>query len=62
MAEGSKHRSASDARKAQLLGAAQNEQQRLLVGWLFDGFVALEQTEFGELEPIGVSAPLECRR
>ncbi len=46
-----------DPRTTALLVLVPGAQQRELVGWILEGLEGLEQTDFGELEPVGVAAP-----
>jgi len=48
---------AADPRSAALLMLVPNPQQRALVAWILQSLEALEQMDFGELEPVGVGAP-----
>jgi len=47
-----------DPRTAALLALAGPFVQPALITWLLRGFDALEQTDFGEREPVGVGAPV----
>ena len=47
--------------KAAASGATQERQQRELVTRTLRAFDQLEQIDFGELEPVGISAPTEPR-
>ena len=40
------------------LTQVQDPTQRQLVAWVLRSLDALEQTDFGELEPVGVAAPI----
>ena len=51
----------TDARTSALLTLAPDPMQRMLLSRVLHGFDALEQTDFGELEPVGVTAPTESR-
>jgi hypothetical protein len=51
----------TDARTSALLILAPDPMQRALLSRVLRGFDALEQTDFGELEPVGVTAPTESR-
>ena len=46
-----------DPRSAALLTLVPEGSERVLVDWLLQSLTALEQTDFGELEPVGVSSP-----
>ncbi len=46
-----------DPRNAALLTLVPQAAQRELVNWLLQSLAVLEQTDFGELEPVGVGAP-----
>lgn len=46
-----------DPRNAALVALVPQGTQRELVDWLLQSLVVLEQTDFGELEPVGVAAP-----
>jgi len=46
---------------AALLAVAGNQIPSALVTWMVRSFDALEDTDFGELEPVGVGAPLATR-
>ncbi len=50
--------SRGDPRKAALLALVQAAPEGELLSLVLDGFEALEQTDFGELEPVGVGAPV----
>ena len=47
----------TDARTRLLIELTNDRFPRALLEWLLHGFEALEQTDFGELEPVGVAAP-----
>ena len=47
----------SDPRIAALIAAAGAAVPAALVSWLLQGLDALEQQDFGEIEPVGVGAP-----
>jgi len=46
-----------DPRTRWLLAVAREQVPPALVGWLLRSLDALEQTDFGEIEPVGVAAP-----
>lgn len=46
-----------DARTRWLLAVAREQVPAALVGWLLRSLDVLEQTDFGEIEPVGVAAP-----
>jgi hypothetical protein len=50
-----------DPRTSALLVLVHDPVQRELLARVLLGFDALEQTDFGELEPVGVAAPTEPR-
>jgi len=47
----------ADPRRAALLMLVPDPQQRELVAWILQSLEALEQTDFGELEPVSAGAP-----
>ena len=47
----------NDPRTAALVALVPTIDQRALVEWLLDSLDALEQRDFGEVEPIGVASP-----
>jgi hypothetical protein len=47
----------ADPRRAALLMLVPNPQQRELAASILQSLEALEQIDFGELEPVGVGAP-----
>jgi hypothetical protein len=51
----------TDVRTAALLQLVANADQRNLAAWLLASLDALEQTDFGELEPAGVGAAMPER-
>lgn len=50
-------REGDDPRNAALLTLVLQPAQRELVDWLLQSLAVLEQTDFGELEPVGIGAP-----
>ena len=50
-------RGGDDPRNAALLTLVPQAARRELVDWLLRSLAVLEQTDFGELEPVGVGAP-----
>jgi hypothetical protein len=53
--------SAADPRTAAVRVLAGDQVPPALVAWLLQTFDALEQTDFGTLEPVGVGAPVPPR-
>jgi hypothetical protein len=49
----------TDPRTRGLLEAMGERFPRPLLEWLLHSFDALEQTDFGELEPVGIGAPTD---
>lgn len=49
--------SSADARTRMLIELTNDRFPRALLEWLLQSFETLEQTDFGELEPVGVAAP-----
>ena len=47
----------ADARTRMLIELTNDRFPRALLEWLLQSFETLEQTDFGELEPVGVAAP-----
>jgi len=47
-----------DPRTRWLLAVAREQVPAALVGWLLRSLDTLEQTDFGEIEPVGVGAPI----
>ena len=47
----------TDPRTRILIEMSNDRFPRELLEWLLHSFDALEQTDFGELEPVGVAAP-----
>jgi hypothetical protein len=47
----------TDPRTHMLIEMASDRFPRELLEWLLHSFDTLEQTDFGELEPVGVAAP-----
>ena len=50
--------SKNDPRMGWLLAVARDRVPQALVIWLLQSLDGLEQVDFGELEPVGVGAPL----
>jgi hypothetical protein len=48
---------AIDPRTRMLIEMAKDRFPRELLEWLLHNFDTLEQTDFGELEPVGIGAP-----
>jgi hypothetical protein len=57
MADEPRQRREDDPRVAALLSLAATEPERALLSALLQSFDALEQADFGELEPFGVGSP-----
>ncbi len=53
--------SVKDPRTAALLAAVGSRFPQALLEWLLRSFEELEQTDFDELEPVGVAAPIGTR-
>ena len=49
---------ATDPKTAALLTLVADPDQQRLLAWLLLGLDTLEQTDFGEIEPVGVMAPI----
>jgi hypothetical protein len=53
--------SEADPRTAAVRALAGDQVPAALLAWLLQSFDALEQTDFGTLEPVGVGAPVPPR-
>jgi hypothetical protein len=51
----------TDPRTAALLALGGDRVPPALLHWLLGSFALLESTDFGELEPVGVAAPVPSR-